>query len=191
MKTIYFLTMLLLPAMVVVSCKDDEEGTSRQLTQTYTYNENIRGSAGVRGELVLSELNLADVIGSDPAKNLTKAELQLASSHLEISGLSQIESTDTVAIVLEDFTIKVGTRPAVNLGDCTTDPQGNNEFGSDMQLSTNQIISLIQNFFTDLTTGSKRARITVSFTPNVDITTTDNLELKIYFGGIYHYVTFD
>ena len=117
--------------------------------------------------------------------------MQLADSYLEISGLDQIESPDTVDVVLEDFTIKVGTRPGVNLGDCSTDAQGTNEFPSDVQLSTNQVINLIQNVFTDVTSGSKRAKITVSFTPNANITSADNVQLKIHFGGVYHYVEFD
>ena len=192
MKTHNFFTLLLIAVVILVSsCKDEDEGTPRQITETYIYSQNIRGSAGVSGELPLPDLNLADVIGTDIADNLTNAELQLADSYLEISGLNQVESPDTVAVILENFTIKVGTRPGINLGDVSTDAQGTNELASDVQHSTNQIINLIQNIFADVTSSSKRARITVSFTPNTSITTSDNVQLIINFGGRYHYVTFD
>ena len=191
MKTLKFFTILLMAGMLIASCEKEDEGTPRQITKSYTYNQNLRGSEGVKGELSLSNLILADIIGTDPAKNLKNAELQLADSYLEISGLNQIESPDTVAVVLEDFTIKVGARPGVNLGDCSTDPQEINEFAPDVQLSTNKIINLIQNVFTDVTTGSKTTMITVSFTPNVGITSSDNVQLKIAFGGTYYYVEFE
>lgn len=191
MKTLNFFAMLLIAAILFTSCKDEEEGTPKQITKTYTYSDNLRGSEGVKGELELSELKLADIIGTEPANNLEKAEMQLADSHLEISGLNQIESPDTVAVVLEDFTIEVGARQGVNLGDCSTDPQGTDEFAADDELSTNEIVNLIQDIFTDVTSGSKRATITVSFTPNMDISSSDNVQLKISIGGKYHYVEFE
>ena len=191
MKTFNIFTILLIAVTLFTSCEDEEEGTPRQITKTYTYSQNIRGSEGVKGELPLPNLNLADVIGTQPATNLRTAELQLADSYLVISGLSQMEHPDTVAVVLEDFTIKVGERTGVNLGDCSTDPQEIDEFASDTEQSTNQVISLIQNIFSDMTSGSKSAKITVSFTPNVGITSSDNVQLEISFGGTYNYLVFD
>lgn len=191
MKTFNILTILLIAVTLFTSCEDEEEGTPRQITKTYTYSQNIRGSEGVKGELPLPNLTLADVIGAQPASNLRDAELQLADSYLEISGLNQIEHPDTVAVVLEDFTIKVGTLQGVNIGDCSTDPQGINEFASDVEQSTNKIITLIETIFTDITSGDKTTQISVSFTPNVDITSSDNVQLKISFGGTYNYVVFE
>jgi|GEM_PF-5539306 len=190
MKTHYFIPVLLIAVLLVASCKDEEDGTQRQVTESYTYEQNLRGSAGVRGELPLPELKLTDVVGADTAKNLTNAQLQLADTYLEISGLNEVES-DTVVVILEDFTIKVGTRPGVNLGDFSTDPQGVNELASDIQYSTNEVVNLIQNIFSEITSGSKRTNITVSFMPNVDITAADNVQLRIHFGGIYHYLEFE
>jgi hypothetical protein len=189
MKTHYFLPILLIAALVITSCNDKEDGTPRQVNRSYTYEQNIRGSAGVKGELPLPELKLTDVIGADTAQNLTSAQIQLADTYLEITGLKQIEP-DTVVVVLEDFTIQVGTRQPVNLGDFSTNPQGINELASDVQYSTNEVVNLIQNIFAEITTGSKRTNIKVSFMPNVDITSADNVQLKIHFGGIYHYVEF-
>jgi hypothetical protein len=188
MKTHVFFKMFLLAVLFITSCQEDDEGTPRQITESHTYSENIRGSEGVLGELPLADLLLTDILDAEITDNLTNAELQLADSYLEISGLNQVESPDTAAVVLEDFTIKVGTRPGVNLGDVTTNAQGTNELASDVQHSTNQVVSLIQNIFADVTSQSKRARITVSFTPNTDITSADDVQLVIHFAGRYHYV---
>jgi hypothetical protein len=191
MKTLNFFTIFLIAAMLITSCKKEDEGTPRQITKNYTYSQNIRGSLGVKGELTLSELKLSDIIGIEPAKNFKNAEMQLASSHLEITGLSQIESPEGETVILEDFTIKVGSRQGVNIGDCSTDPQGTNEFAADTPQSTNEIISLIQNIFSDVTSRSKSSTITVSFTPNVNITSSDNIQLEVTIGGTYHYVIFE
>ncbi len=190
MKTHYLFPILLLGALMITSCKDKEDGTPRQVSKSYTYEQNVRGSAGVRGELSLPELRLADVIGADTAQNLTHAQIQLADTYLELSGLKQLEP-DTVVVILEDFTIQIGTRQPVNLGDFSTNPQGVNELASDVQYSTNEVVNLIQSVFSEITSGNKRTTIKVSFMPNVDITAADNVQLKIHFGGIYHYLELD
>lgn len=188
MKTHIYFTWLLITALLVASCTKDDDGTPQQITESHTYSQNIRGTSGVKGELPLADLLLTDIIDPDIANNLTSAELQLADSYLEISGLNDIESPDTVAVVLEDFTIKVGSRQGFNLGNVTPDAQGTNELASDVQHSTNQVVNLIQDVFADVTSAGKRARITVTFTPNTDITSADNVQLVIHFGGRYHYL---
>lgn len=188
MKAYSFLSIFLISAVLVISCKDEAEREPRQVTKSYTYSQNLRGSEGVRGELPLSDLNLSDILGADTVSNLTRAEIQLADTYLEISGLNQVDSPDTVAVVLEDFTIKIGNRQEINLGNFSTDPQGTNEFASDVQYSTNQVVNLIQGIFSEITSERKRTNINVSFTPNVDITSADNVQLIIHFGGIYHFV---
>lgn len=190
MKTFNLFAMLFIAVMLFTSCKKEEEGTPRQINKTYTYTQNIRGTMGVKGELPPGALTLADIIGVEPAKNFQYAEMQLANSKLQISGLTDMASDLGEVIVLEDFTIKVGSRPGVNLGDCSTDPQGINEFAADIQQSTNAIVNLINDIFTDVTSGSKSSTITISFTPNVDIATAENIQLKISIGGTYHYEEF-
>ncbi len=191
MKTLNIFALFFIAVLLIASCEEEDEGTPRQITKTYTYSQNIRGSAGVRGELPSSELNLADIIDAEAARNLQNAEMQLADSYLKITGLNQLEVPDTVVVVLEDFTIKVGSRQGVNIGDCTTDPQAPNEFAAGVQQSTNTVINLIRNIFTDVTSGSKSAEITVSFTPSVNITSADNVQLNISIGGTYNYIVFD
>jgi hypothetical protein len=191
MKTINFFAMLFIAAILVSSCKKEDEGTPKQMTKTHTFSQVLVGTAGVKGELPAFQIKLTEIIGADPAKNLETAEMQLANSYLEVSGLNQLEAPEGEAVELGDFTIKVGTRPGVNLGTCSTDPQGTNEFAADEQQSTNEILGILQNVFADLTTGSKNSSITVSFTPNVSITSADNVQLKIFIGGTYHYVVFE
>lgn len=188
MKTSYLFTILFIAVILVTACQDEEEGAQRQITETYTYSGNIRGAEGVKGELPLPDIYLTDIIDDEIANNLKNAELQYAKSYLEISGLNEIESPDTVAVVLEDFTIFVGSRQGLNLGNVTTDAQGTNELASDIQHSTNEIVDLIENVFSDVTSASKRVSIKVSFTPNVNIDSSDNVQLVINFEGRYYYV---
>lgn len=191
MKTLKIFASLFLVVTLFASCEEEDEGTPQQITKNYTYSQNIRGSEGVKGELPLAALSLADVIGIEPARNLESADMQLADTYLEISGLNQFDSLDTAAVVLEDFTIKVGSRQGVNIGDFTTDPKTPNEWEPDEPQSTDEIINLIRNIFIDMTTGNKSAEITVSFTPNVNITSTDNVQLNISIRGTYNYLVFE
>ena len=192
MKAINFFAILLITAILISSCsKEEERGTPKQITKTHTFSLNLKGTSGVKGELPAAQIKLTDIIGADPAKNLENAEIQNAEARLIVSGLNQLEAPEGEAITLKDFTVKVGTRPGVNLGTCSTDPQGQNEFPADIQQSTNTVGTIVQNIFTDITAGSKSSSITVSFTPNVSITPADNVQLGISIGGTYHYVVFD
>lgn len=190
MKSIKIFSIISIALILFTSCEKEEKGTPEQQTKTYTFSGNIRGSEGIVGMYTLAELNLSDVIGADAARNLENAQIQLAESRLEISGLSQLEGPEGGAVVLEDLTIMVGSRQGVNLGNCSTDPQGQNEFPADIEQSTNVVVNLIRNIFTDVTSGSKSVDISVSFTPNVNITSSDNIQLKITFGGTYNYLVF-
>ena len=192
MKVLRFFSIIAVAALLLTSCSDDEEGTPQQTTQSYTITYNLRGSEGVFGTINQAvTLSLSDVIGTDAADNFVSASQQQAQSYLEISGLSALLSDETDVILLKDFTIQVGSETAINLGDCSTDPQGTNEFGSDTQQSTDDVIELIGYIFSDLTSGSKSTEISISFTPTVDITSADNVQLKINFGGTYHYEIFE
>lgn len=191
MKAHNLIPLFLIVVVFFVSCKDEEDGTPRQISKSYTYSQNIRGSEGVKGELPLSDLRLDNILGTDTINKLTHAELQLADSYLELSGLNQVAASDTVPVILEDFTITVGSQQNFNLGHFSTDPQGVNELGTDIQYSTNQVVNVIQKVFSEVTSANKRASISVSFTPNVDITSADNVQLIIHFGGIYHFVVIE
>ncbi|MFA5533644.1 MAG: hypothetical protein WDA19_04060 [Mariniphaga sp.] len=191
MKTIKIFTLLFIATMLISSCKKDDDGVPRQMTKTYEFKQEIRGSEQVLGTLPAQVLKLSDIIGADPAENFQHAEMQLANSYLKISGLSQIELPGEQPVVLKDFTIKVGTHQGVNLGDCSTDPQTVNEFLSDAPQSTNQVVALIETIFNDLTSGNRSTSISVSFTPNVSLVPADNVQLIISIGGTYHYLEFE
>lgn len=188
MKAHKLLSLLVLLAFIGVACTEDENGSPRQVNKAYTYSQTLRGSEGVKGELELADLRLDNIMGADTINRLTRADLQLAKVYLELTGLHQLEHPDTIPVVLEDFTITIGTTQSYILGDFTTNPQGVNELGADIQYSTDPVIDIIQAIFSTLTSGSRRAVITVSFRPNVDITTSDNVRLNVHFEGIYHFV---
>jgi|SRR5690554_178320 len=191
MKSLVTIAILISSLFLISSCKKDEDGVERQTTKSYTYSQILRGAEDVRGELVLDDLKLAEVIGADTAQNFRSADLQLSDVYLEVSGLNQIQPADTVPIVLSDFTLKIGSRPDINLGDITTNPQGSGELASDVRHSSNQMINIVQDYFNDLTSGGKTARLRVWFTPNTDINTSHNVRLNLHFRAIYHYETRD
>lgn len=191
MKTLKLFGLLVITATLLASCKKEDEGTPTQITKTYEYSQILRGSKDINGTITdFPILTLANVIGEDAAKNFKSAEMQIASCYIEIDGLDQITAPDGVA-TLKNFTVQVGSHPAILLGDCKVQPQAQNEFGSDVAQSTTKFISIVTNVFTDLTSGSKSAQVKVSFTPNVDISASSNLRIKIVIGGTYHYVVFD
>lgn len=191
MKTFKLLGMLLIAATIFSSCKKEDEGTPSQITKTYEYSQILRGSKDINGTITdLPILTLANVIGEDAAKNFKSAEMQIASCYIVIDGLDQITAPDGAA-TLKNFTVQVGSHPAILLGDCKVQPQLQNEFGSEVAQSTTKFINIITEIFTDLTSGSKSAQIKVSFTPNVDISAANNLRIKIVIGGTYHYVVYD
>lgn len=192
MKTLKFFGLLLIATTILSSCKEDEdEGTPAQITKTYEYSQILRGSKDINGTITdFPVLTLANVIGEDAAKNFKSAEMQIASCYIEIDGLDQITAPDGVA-TLKNFTVQIGSHPAIVLGDCKVQPQSQNEFGSDVSQSTAKFINIVTNIFTDLTSGSKSAQVKVSFTPNIDISASSNLRIKIVIGGTYHYVVFE
>lgn len=191
MKTSKLIGVLLIAATFLSSCKKEDEGTPSQITKTYEYSQILRGLKDINGTITdFPILTLANVIGEDAAKNFKSADMQIASCYIEIDGLDQITAPDGVA-TLKNFTVQIGSHPATVLGDCKVQPQSQNEFGSDVSQSTAKFINIVTNIFTDLTSGSKSAQIKVSFTPNVDISASNNLRIKIVIGGTYHYVVFE
>ncbi|MFV0590147.1 MAG: hypothetical protein ACK5M7_02065 [Draconibacterium sp.] len=189
MKAINLVGLLVVGVVLLSSCKKDDNGTPQQVTKTYVYTESIRGSQDISGTMSnLSPVTLSAIIGTDPANNFKSGEMQVANCYLEIDGLGNLSVPEGSEVVLQDFTIQVGSNAAVNLGDCKITPQGQNEFASDTPQSTSSFIKVITNIFDGVTSGSKSASLVVSFTPNVDIATSDNVKLKIAIGGTYHYV---
>ncbi|HCE57392.1 MAG TPA: hypothetical protein DER09_06190 [Prolixibacteraceae bacterium] len=191
MKTLKIFSLILLVAALFTSCEKEDEGTPSQVTKTYEYSQILRGSKDINGTITdFPILTLANIIGEDAAKNFKSAEMQIASCYIEIDGLDQITAPSGVA-TLKDFTVQIGTHPAIVLGDCKVQPQLQNEFGSDVSQSTAKFINIVTNIFTDLTSGNKSAQIKVSFNPNVDIPASSNLRIKIVVSGTYHYVVFE
>lgn len=191
MKTLKIFSLLLLVIALFTSCKKEDEGTPSQVTKSYEYIQILRGSKDINGTITdFPILTLANIIGEDAAKNFKSAEMQIASCYIEIDGLDQITAPNGVA-TLKDFTVQIGTHPAIVLGDCKVQPQLQNEFGSDVSQSTAKFINIVTNIFSDITSGNKSAQVKVSFNPNVDISASSNLRIKIVISGTYHYVVFE
>ncbi|MCY1722507.1 hypothetical protein OU798_19310 [Prolixibacteraceae bacterium Z1-6] len=192
MKTLKLLVLLVVMSAFISSCQSDENtGVPKQITTVYTYKGLLRNLEGVNGELVFNDFKLADIIGEDPAKNLESGEMQVASCSIEIEGLKNIEMPDGEEAILNNFTVTVGSNSPVLLGNCMVEPNAANEFASDIPQSTAKFIGVISDIFSDLTKGTKNTALKVSFTPNVDITASSGVYLKIVIGGTYYYIEFE
>ncbi|PIF06674.1 MAG: hypothetical protein CSA36_00315 [Draconibacterium sp.] len=190
MKTIKIFALLLLAGVLVSSCKKKEEGTPRQMINKYEYTGGIRGTEDVSGTYTLPTLNLSTVIGVTPAENLTSAELQNADCYFIIEGLSALETSLETPVVLEDFKVTVGGGAPISLGDCKVNPSTANEFASDTKLSTKKFLDVSTAVFNSLKSSSRSATVSVSFKPSVKIEPSDNVNLKIGFGGVYTYLEY-
>lgn len=191
MKTQKLLGLLIIVSMMMSSCTKKETGTQKQMTKTYTYSQVLRGSMDVRGTINLDLLTLTEILGDVPASNFDNGEMQIASCYIEIDGIDQLTVPEGVSATLRDFTIQVGSHSEVQLGDCKVDPSLSTEFASEIPQSTNTFIRVVTDLFSDLTSGSKTAQVKVTFNPNVDIVTADNIRLKITVGGTYYYTVFE
>nr|WP_321358132.1 hypothetical protein [uncultured Draconibacterium sp.] len=185
------LVLLLMAGLIVTSCsKDDKEGTPRQMTDTFVFEGEIVGTKNVSGNYNLPLLTLAEVIGSEAANDLKSAELQIGECFVEVEGLGALQESLGETIVLKDFTVTIGNNNAVLLGDCKVEPATTTEFASDVELSTTKYIKIATDVFNAL--KSKRSvTVHVAFTPSHSIVETDDVMIKIGFGGVYNYVVYE
>lgn len=176
--------------LVVTSCsEDDNEGIPKQMTDTFVFEGDIVGTKNVSGNYNLPLLTLSTVIGSEAANNLKSAELQIAECFVEVEGLGALQESLGETIVLQDFTVTIGNNNAVLLGDCMVEPATTTEFASDVELSTTKYIKIATDVFNALK-SSGSVTIHVAFTPSHSIVETDDVVIKIGFGGVYNYVVY-
>lgn len=190
MKTMKIFALLLMVGLLITSCGDDDEGTPKQMNSTYEFEGKIVGTGDVSGNYDLPTLTLSTVIGSAVADNLTSAELQIAECYVEVEGLGVLQESLGETIILKDFTVTVGNNNAVLLGDCKVEPAVVTEFASDVELSTTKYINVATDVFNALKT-SKTVTVNVAFTPSHSIIESDDVVIKIGFGGVYNYVVYE
>lgn len=191
MKTIKILALLLIAGFVVTSCsEDDDEGTPKQMTDTFVFKGDIVGTKNVSGNYDLPLLTLSTVIGSEAASDLKSAELQIAECFVEIEGLAAFEEDLGETVVLEDFSVTVGDNNTVLLGDCKVEPSTTTEFASDVELSTSKYLGIATDVFNALK-SKKSVTVNVSFTPSHSIVEDDTIVIRIGFGGVYNYVVYE
>ena len=186
MKALKKILSLIFISSLFLACGDNGDNYTavpKQVTETHVFRIPIRGFAGqFVTEKELKPIALADIIGEDAARNLVRAEMQVADCYLEIRGLKNMENNP----VLKDFTLEVG-KTKINFGNCTTKPSLAIDFESDRRQSTTKFSSFIKAVFDTYTGKARRANLIMQFTPTEDIFVQDNVELVITITGTYSY----
>lgn len=177
--------VLIIP-FVFISCSsdDDDPWVPDQKTITYVYTHTIRGVKGTTSTIDLKDFTLKDILATEgiDVKNYISAEIHNSGSYYEFEGLKAMESLPS----LRDITFTVGNKPPTNLGTCSPNPSGLNEFPSDDQRSTNTDLKLINSIFDDIKGGLKKAQMKITFTPTEDILG-ENIKINISIKATYRY----
>ena len=183
MKVLNKILLLSLIAPFFISCGDDSpEMESRQERKQYVFTWDVRGLEEGDTKYDL-ELNLAQIIGADAAKNFKSGEFQLASSYLQIEGLEAMDPSP----ILKDFSLQLGNSSPVKFGNCTADPTLPNDFASELRQSNNKVSAFLQSVFAAYTSKSKVAKIKVSFVPTHDIIVSNGVKMRLVIDGTYNY----
>lgn len=185
---ILFLTFL---SLGIMSCGSDDDDKFNTIEKKYTHTEIYKVPiSGAKGAILtfdeLPIIDLENVIGEDRARNLTRVERYNADCYVEIKGLKDLEPTSS----LLNFSVKVGGRGFVNLGNCTNNVSEATDFAPDEKQSTKRFTDLIQSIIDTYTSGDKKARLQVSFKPTETIEQSDNVELVISIKADYYYNTY-
>ena len=186
MKTIFKMLFFVLLPFVFASCGDDKPTpVKRKITKESIFEIPIQGIKGMFGtHKQIPLIRLSDIIGEEAAKNILQAEIQKADCYLEVRGLKDLEKTTT----LEDFTIQIEGKSAVNLGNCSSSSSlGINDFESDRKQSTDKFLNLIKAIVDTYTHGKKSAYFTLSFMPTEHISLDEDVKLYIVITADYTY----
>lgn len=187
MKSISRLFLLMLTvAIAFSSCGGDDDGPApikKTEELTYTYQIPIEGinNSQTTPPAVIFKL---DSLLKDHTKNFVSGEFQRGKCSLEVKGLSSVSTTAT----LKDFTITIGNRGSVNLGDCSPTA----EFMSDTKLSGDKYTNLIKFVFDDFVSQQKSSSVKITFTPTETILAKDHkVFLNITVTGIFTYNVYE
>lgn len=195
-KIIKFFSPLLLIGVVLISCGSDDNHRPAGVLNTvndkkYVYTiplEGIKNQTSENEEPYV--LSLSEIVGEIAAKNFASNEARIdrGKTYIKIEGLSDVSSD----VTLQDFSIRVGGRKYVNLGNCNPMNVGNNSFQSDKELSSDKFTNIVLDIFEDLKNNKdKKVNIWVSFKPTETITeNTYNVSLKIKLEFDYKYYTY-
>lgn len=180
--------LLLTIAVTFSSCGSDDDGPTpiqKSGDFTYTYQIPIEGIANSQQKPEKVTLKLDSLLG-EYTKNFLSGEFQRGKCSFEINGLSAVSST----AVLKDFTITVGNRGAINLGNCNT--TGINGFQSDYVHNSDKYTDIVKYVFEDIVGKQRSSNVAISFTPSETIIAKNNkVFLKITVTGLMKYNVYE
>lgn len=185
-----FLGLVLAIVIGFSACSNDDDGpTPIQKNEefTYTYLIPIEGIANSLQKPEKVTVTLESLLG-EHTKNFLSGEFQRGKCSIEISGLSAVSPTAS----LKDFTIAIGNRGSINLGNCNVEGSGTNAFKSDYVHNSDKYTNIVKYIFDDMVSKQRNSNITLSFTPTETIVSkTDKVVLKITVTGHMKYNVYE
>lgn len=182
--------LMLAIAVAFSSCGSDDDGPSaiqKSGDFTHTYLIPIEGIANSQQKPEKVTLKLDSLLG-EYTKNFLSGEFKRGKSSIEISGLSGVSSTAT----LKDFTITIGNRGSINLGNCNPTGTGTNGFQSDYVHDSDKYTDMVKYVFEDMVSKQRSSNVTISFTPTETIVAKNNkVFLKITVSGNMKYNVYE
>ena len=189
MKTIFKVLSFVLLSSVFASCGDDKPTpVQRKITKEYIFTAPIQG---FKGNLVfvedLTPIRLSDIIGSEAAKNIVRAEIQSAECYMEVRGLKKMSPSPALA----NFTIKISEKnKEFNFGNCAPILDLATDFESDRKQSISKVLDLIKATLNTYTHSNKSAHLILSYKPTENILPKDSVNLHIVITADYIYNTY-
>jgi hypothetical protein len=182
MKTIskiFGLTLVFGLSFGLSSCSDDDDKGPTPVPQqgsfTKTYSIALNGSPTAANPS-LSEpitLKLSDAIGEENAKNFVAGSAVSGTMTIKIRGLQAIKDEGKEE-KLQNFTVKVGNNPEVNLGTCSVIPPSGSNFYPEIALKGGNYDKITNQVF-ELLTKDKQVKFSYKFKPAVTIATSEGL----------------
>ncbi len=159
-KIIFTLTIAIFAGLVLTSCSKDVPPGSA--TKTFDLNfSDILVAAGGSGTTGTQTLELKTILPDD-YKNVTSAELQYASSYIEITGLPSGASLKSLTIIANGKEYLLG------------------DYYNDEKLSGNKELTYMSEIASMLAT-SKTVSVSLRFTNGGTVPITSGVEVKLHF----------
>lgn len=175
-------------AILFASCSSDNNDDYKVITaeKAKLFSFPLQGAKdlSVSSEKNPTTIYLSDVLGETDSKNFISSEFQRGKSFFQIRGLKNLGTDAT----LKNFTIGIGNRKGINLGDCVVTSVGNNQFISDTELSADKYTELAKYIHDDLASRSKKTTIWYSFTSNYEFSSTNKpVYMEINVAALFTY----
>ena len=186
MKVISKILLSVFCITMFMACGDDDDPIAipqGPKIRVYTYTAELEGSTRYgKVFLDLEPLVLENVIGSEPARNLTKASLQYDNTYLMIKGLKDLDPSPD----LQNLELKVNGN-SFPLGTASADPS---EIQSDERCSNEKIRPILEFIFSQLTSGNKKVELELGYKTTENFIVEDGVTFNLVFNMQYYWNTY-